>query len=491
MGASPPDWLWPGLLALTAGLVYLPGGAVWDDHTLILAHLVHLDGSELLGLWSAPVGGGEVGQGYYRPVATTALALLGRLGVPAIHALALLLHCASAVLLARALGGRSGALAAGLFAVHPLGSEVLGWASALPDALAVCLGLAAVLVSRRSLPAALLLGLLAALSKELGLVFLPLAALGGLAPRRAGLAGVGLIGAVLALRAVLGVGASWSVADRLELVPAALAWPLSSLLLPWPLTAVRDLLAVPGWVLPVGGLVLLLLAGGAARARAPRQALAGMLLVLLGPVLALPPTLDGYLAAERYAYLSLAGLAVWLHAVAGPLLDPGDRRVRAGGGLALVVALGLHLGTGPRWWSDTALFGSATRALPESSYAWHFLGVVSAQAGDLEAAEQAFARAVETGHPHPDDVGLRLRALVSLGRHEEALAWMATHAPEELDAAEVAWWARAAAGSGQAGRARELLRLLRVEGGWDGPEWVGELAVELGLEAPSPTPGRP
>ena len=62
-------------LSLLAASVYLPGGPVWDDHTLIGSRLASLDASGLLTLWRAPVGGGEVGAGYYRPLALTIMAI--------------------------------------------------------------------------------------------------------------------------------------------------------------------------------------------------------------------------------------------------------------------------------------------------------------------------------------------------------------------------------------------------------------------------------
>ena len=160
---------------------------------------------------------------------------------------------------------------------------------------------------------------------------------------------------------------------------------MGSLLLPWPLTAVRDLLAAPAWALHLGLLVTVLMALGARR---DRLALGGLLLALAGPVLALPPTLDGYLAAERYAYVSVLGLALWLAGVlgeerAGRCLSPEGGPWRTALMGVLVAWLGLHFATGMRWWTDEALFSAASRALPNSSYAWHFLGTARLREADL------------------------------------------------------------------------------------------------------------
>jgi len=452
-------------LAALASAPYLSGGPVWDDHTLIVQSLALLPLSELGTLWTQPVGGAGPGAGYYRPVAMTALAVLGRLGIPAIHLLAAALHVGSTALLWRLLGGSAAVL---LFAVHPMAGEVLGWASALPDALAVFFSLlAAVLLPRTVLGATLAL-LAGILSKETALLPFVFLALGGLLPLRPALSawGVAVVGAGAA-RLLAGTGADYAIWSHRHLIPAALAWPVASAGVPWPLTAVRDLLAAPAWVTPLG---VGLLGGMLWWGRRSRLALAGAALLLAAPALALPPTLDGYLAAERYLYPGLVGLAMWATA-----LKPPPRLLWLVGALAL----GSHLWRGPQWHSDRALFSAATRAMPSSSYAWHFYGMVAAQEGDMATAADAFGAAVETGHPHPLDRLLRLRALVESGQHEAACAWAADGPDDGLTAEYIAWWARAAWEAGRVDDARRLIGMLQTPDGWDGPPWVGALAAAV------------
>ena len=464
-------WPLPGFAALVTGLLYSSGGPVWDDHLLILGLLPEIAWADL---FLQPVGGGRVGSGYFRPLSMAAMKLLG--SIPGIHVLSALLHAGSALLLCSLLGrdGRA-VLAATVFAVHPMVSEPLAWASALPDVLSLHAGLWAVLLfhSGRQGPgaAAFVLGLLA---KETAC--LPLLAW-LLADRRPGKAWVhaGSAAAVyVLLRVFAGTEGGWQPGGAVE-AASAVAWPLASTVFPYPLTAVRDLHAVPGWVLPAGLLALLSLAAAAYRGGSWSRA--GFLLVLFGPLLALPPTLDGHLATERYAYPGMAGLAWALYGVL-----PRSSGWKAAVAISLL-CLPAHALRARDWKDDQALFQAAVRALPSSSYAWHFLGYVQHGQGLYGASADSLLKAVENGHPHPMDRGLRLESLVLAGRPEEALAWAEGGPQTGLDASYIAWWGRAAWLSGREGKAKELFGLLGRDGGYDGPGWVRDWA---GL--PSETP---
>jgi hypothetical protein len=396
------------------------------------------------------------------------LSLLGRISIPAVHLCIAVLHVVSSVVLLRLLRPLPAALlAAGIFAVHPMASEVLGWASALPDALSVTAALLAAVAGGPLLAG--VATLCALLAKESALLVLPALLAAGLAPRRLLPGWLGAVAIWLLLRTLSGVGAGWSWADRLHLVPAALLWPLSTMAIPHPLTAARDLLAVPGWSLALGGAVLL---AGLVAARRSRVALVGVGLAVAAAAIALPPTLDGYLAAERYAYVGLIGLALWVAAV----VPRSDGRLL---GAVALVSVGLHIHHGSRWSGDVPLFSAATRAIPESSFSWHLLGHALAREGRMSEAADAFGTAIRTGHPYPDDSQLHLIALVQSGRSAEALAWAEAGPREGLTAEWIAWWARAARDAGQSERARVLIGQLYDGGRWDGPAWVPELAAEL------------
>ncbi len=257
----------------------------------------------------------------------------------------------------------------------------------------------------------------------------------------------------------------------------ALLWTVGSLVFPWPLTPVRDLHAVPLTGLLAGLLVLL---GGPLLLRwrkAPALGWAGFALVVAAPLLALPPTLHGYLAAERYAYPGLVGFAALVAALAPALPAPSRPMAMALLGPALL----LHLLLAGRWADDRQLFSDAVDALPESAYAWHFLGQAEALAGDPAAAAVAFGEACARPHAHPLDRRLRLQALVLSGQATEAVAWAEAGPQEGLAAEDIAWWARAARDAGQPDDARRLLSMLREEGGWAGPDWVPALARDLGI----------
>jgi hypothetical protein len=205
---------------------------------------------------------------------------------------------------------------------------------------------------------------------------------------------------------------------------------------------------------------------------------AGLGLLVLAPVIALPTTLSGYLAAERYAYVGLLGLAAWGAAVLPA--SPGPSRIGLAGAATLAVVL--HARLAEPWTDDHALFSHATRALPESAYAWHFLGEAEAMQGDFDGAAVAFAAALERDHPHPLDGERLLQALVLAGDGEAAWAHAGRLPQEGLTADGVAWRARAARDAGAIPAARQLVALLRTDTGWDGPDWVAELAQDLGPE---------
>lgn len=473
---------WALVAGLLVGLPYALGGPVWDDHELILGRLVTLDGPGLAALWTGAVGQGEVGAGYLRPVSLTVLALVGRLGVPAVHLLAAVLHGGSAELLRRLVGRGPAGLGAGLlFAVHPVVAEVLGWASALPDALAVHLALWAAVVMGQNALIAGVLGLFAILSKESAYVLLPLVAWTVGAGARGRLAVGAAVGTGLALRLVMGVGAVGGGAVRPLLALEGLVHGLGLLVWPVSLSAVRDLRAADPSLQGIGAVALVALAVAAVRRPGARP---GVLLAVGAVAVALPTVMDGYLFGERYVYAAVPGLALALARVVGDrqLEQRGGRL--ALGGLVLIGALSHGLRS-VDWRTDLTLFTAAVEARPSDSSAWHLLGKARERAGDPAGAALAYRAAVERGFPYPTDFRDVVVMEVLAGDHDAAFRWAESGPTDGLRAEDLAWWARAAHGAGATDRARELLAPLRTSEGWAGPSWVPELARALALEQPS------
>ena len=135
-------------LILLSGVCLFPytqGGLVWDDHILLSEGL--WINESIANIWLQSVQGGEIATQYYRPIPMTIFALVH--SVLWLHVISLLVHMGSACLLCDWLRTRfentaiiyTGTL---LFTLHPIQTEVLGWASCLPDILAVHFGLWAV-----------------------------------------------------------------------------------------------------------------------------------------------------------------------------------------------------------------------------------------------------------------------------------------------------------------------------------------------------------
>lgn len=456
------------MAAAATGLFYLRSGFVWDDVPLIAQRLALLDVNGILSLWTGPVTESGPGSAYYRPVAMTVLALLGRVGPVAIHCFALLLHATSAYLLVRLCTGLRAPMLAGLiFALHPLVGEVLGWSSALPDALAVCLSLLAVFIGRRTPWLGFLVLLLGFWSKETAAIVAICVGVGTGNVRRiwvplTGAVVVGLVG-----RALAGVGATMVKQGNIDLLPDALGWAMSGLVWPMPLHVIRDVLVAPDMLVVVGWVLVLVLAMLSGRSRA---AWAGLALTLAAHAVAMPAVLDGYLLGARYSYPALVGLGLWVASVMPWRLRPWL--------LVLLAALALrvHAVDSQRWRTNLTLFDDVEDSAYGSGLAWHLYAMANLEASRFGEAGRAFDLALASKKPFPGDETLRIVAWVSAGEHRRAFEAAETGPKDALTAEHVAWWARAAWGAGERARARALLSQLRVHGGYDGPPWLGAFA---------------
>ena len=89
------EWLVPGFVAALVGVWYTGGTAVWDDHRIIEQGLRDVDFDVVQSIWASPVGGGEVGRQYYRPMAYTIMALVYQFGFVGLHVAAVICHAIS------------------------------------------------------------------------------------------------------------------------------------------------------------------------------------------------------------------------------------------------------------------------------------------------------------------------------------------------------------------------------------------------------------
>jgi hypothetical protein len=489
----------PGVVLVWTLLAFLPvvpnDFVNWDDYRMFLDNPAHLGswGDRLRGAWASH----RLGE--YMPVTWMSFALdrwLWDVDPPGYHLTSLLLHAVAALLvldlahrlLRRALGpeppGADGAgsslrvgaaVAALVFAVHPLRVEAVAWASARGTVLGGLLLVLSVLVyvagwergePRGGVPGRWLLGALllfaaSLLARATGLVLpavlvaldvYPLGRLGGgpgrwLGPgtRRVWLEKLAF--AALALLAVpMGflargdeVGDFWRFGYDL---PIALAWGVYSAafyvwktLLP---AGLSPLYPMPERGAPMLPAVLLSLAVVAAltgalvrlRRRWPGALTAWVVyLVVLAPLSGILPfgRLRG--VADRYTYVACIGWAV----VAGGAAAVGWRarargRVRRGwaggvgaGVLAILLGWSVLTWQQARIWQDgVTLWSWALGVVPGSPVAHNNLAWVLAHAGELERAETHARRAARAWPDHPAVLQTLARILAARGRLDEA-----------------------------------------------------------------------
>ena len=416
-------WVAPACLLLVAAAVApsLPGGFVWDDHSLVAAnpvldHPLRALASDLFG----PATGER--SDVYRPLFVLSLLPGHALGLGAgfERLVNLGLHLGAVALLARlgvALGAGHAAawLGAAAFGAHPGSLEAVAWIAGRQESLALLALLGATLAwarGRGALAGALLA--LAPFAKESMLVAPAVAGawmLGDRRPRLAPLAGaLAGAGAYLGVRAILGipVPAGAALLDPLGALGAALVRWAGLLALPWTADALPPYHPRPLWGAAAVALGLALAARAVGRRRV--AAVLGLLLPVVPGALAAAHT---GLVSDRYA---LTGLAA-----AGLLLGfaVGGRRWPAGALLA--VALGfLGARRAGDWTSDRALFAASLARDPaNAAAAFHVAHDLHVRGGDCAAAVPLYRR----GLGADPRAGTNLLAcLVALGRLDEALA---------------------------------------------------------------------
>jgi tetratricopeptide (TPR) repeat protein len=489
-------WAWAALVIAAAAVAYLPalrGGFVFDDHVLVAES--RLLRGPLWRLWlttSAPD---------YWPLTMSALWVQWRLwgSDPAgYHAVTLLLHAATAVLLWRVLlrlAVPGALLAAVLFAVHPASVESVAWISETKNTLSGVLFLGSILAfarydeERRRGPyaAAIALFALACLAKA-SAVLLPIVLLGIVFFRRGRVVRRDVLAALpfLAVGLVLGLvtvwfqqrnamaggwapprgpvqrlgEAAWALVtyQRNAVFPVGLGFVHE----PWSIGPGSPLFLLPLLALAAAALLLAL----RRRSPAARAALwaggyhALMVLPVLGFVdiawFSVGPV------ANHLQYLALMGPAALAGAAIATAVP--RERIAAGVAAALGIALGaITFGRAAEFRDDLTLWTAAVRDAPGSAYAHVQLGGALQEAGrSREALEQLLAAARVSREPSERERYLA-QWLLRNGRPAEAVAAAreVVRTTRDPEARSDAAWILLQAGQGA--EAEPILRALVAE----------------------------
>ena len=441
------------LIALAAVLPLLPtlrAAFVYDDTTIIRDNTLLRGWSALAHAWSAPywpTTGADV-SGLYRPLHVAVLSMLWNVGGGAawpFHLYSLALHSAVALavwwLLRRGVGTVAAAVGALWFATHPLHVEAVASAANTAELLVVGCTIALTWLLVRRSPRSGAAGVVAdwstalgcaaltaaaVLSKESGLLALPIAALTAwgwhpaAAERRGDLlrgrrrvwlaCGAALAVALLARTIVLGAPVArvsiaapgLDVLTPAERIVAMLSlWPRIARMIVWPgllapyygptiLPAERGGLAVLA-LLSALALVALALITARRGDRRPVVALAWVALSYLPASNLLTAT--GQLIADRTLFGATVGAALAL----GWAMDSVPRRARVA--LVIVAALAIARDTlasaryAVAWSSHRTLWERLVEVSPTEPRGYQLLGIDASQRGDTTRALPLLARA--------------------------------------------------------------------------------------------------
>jgi protein O-mannosyl-transferase len=373
-----------------------------------------------------------VAQNFYRPLFMLWLLVNRTLfGVDPFwwHLTSILLHVTASVLVyllaRRLLESAMGALVAALlFAVHPTKIEAVAWVSGVTEPMAGMFVLGSLLSflrwreqgKYRWMAVAVLAALAAMLSKETGIVVLPLAILSLWVYEGRDRAGNGmrsalpfiLVTALYLLARAFVVGglaqpvSALSTAETLTTLPSVVVFYLKHLVWPFDLSVYYDLPPTPSiaartFVIP---LIAVLVCGGAIlwlwQKTRDRAWLFGWtwVFIALAPVLYLRAFNLNDFVHDRYLYLPSVGLAI---AVASPFERWRERSVAAVPVAVFLVGV-LLFGTVaqvPYWKNNFVLFRRAYEISPRSEYALNNLGIEMEKRGDYDRAVSLYQAAIE------------------------------------------------------------------------------------------------
>ena len=414
-------------------------GFVWDDRALVLDNPHIQDFRQvprffLTDLWSLETTAET--SGYYRPLMSLSLAVdyaLFELEPAGYHLHNLLWHLlacgALAALLREMVPPKAALVGVAVFALHPVQSEAVVWVAARNDPMAAAYALAALalVVDREArgwrLPVAGGMAALALLAKE-SVLLLPLMLValdlgrGGMGRRRRYVALIIGMGATLTLRAFSAVGgavlptipAIWMALERAPIILAQ----LGSLLV-WP-SHLSGAYSIEWLTLPpertlLGALALVALLGLPLRLSPDRQrlAIAGLMIAVMAYLPAVLPIMSKGLLGERYLYLPMAGLVLWLGSV---IPQP---RILA---VLLVVPLCVfRIQTRLADWSDErVLWESAVRDVPGPFSHTGLAHSLNSDTGDRGRALQLFLRSLQDPLPYRGACGAPITTAFNSGR---------------------------------------------------------------------------
>jgi tetratricopeptide (TPR) repeat protein len=386
--------------------------------------------------------------GHYHPLTDLELAAEGALfgeKAPVRHAAGLLLHAANSalvfLLLAELLGSDLAALAGALlWALHPANAESAVWISERKNLLYAFFYLLALLAYLRRLsgrggpgPVFALFGL--ALLCKASAVTLPFALLaldwlkGRPLDRKNLLEKAGLLALALGftLAAAVAQGRQGALlaargASLFSFYAAKAVWPLRlSALYPY-----RETLAAFRASPLLYGLPAAVFAGllAAAVRRGRRLEAFGLLFFLVNILpFALIVPIGPAMAADRYLYVPLIGLALAVSAAAGPLLA--TRRARAAAGCVLLACLAAFAALTWRrarvWESGETLWSDVLARYPASETANLNMAQALLQKGDWPRAQEYLNTVLRLNPDNPDALYDLGTALAMAGRPAEAL----------------------------------------------------------------------
>jgi hypothetical protein len=469
-----PSWAW--LLVFVFPLLLYAGSLgvdfLMDDETIITANTRLAPGQGPLEIFRRPEQFADFTLPYYRPLVNVSYWVDRRLwgsNASGFHFTNLLLHWMATLLvftLARALMAEPlwAALAALLFAAHPIHTESVIMVQGRTDLLGtvlVSLSLLALLRALQATDGARILAagvasgvalLAALLSKEMAITWPALAALTvvaypntskGKTARIALLCSVGAaaLGVYFWMRGAVTGGAlpvdfSRIGTPGLGLVPITFVTYLGLLVWPFSFSFIRSISPPETWADPrilvsaiLASAILLSLALLTRRNRVAAAG-AGWMVITLLPVLNLFP-IPGFVVAERYLYLPSVGfcllLAAWIRRAAFTWATSKSHLALAAAVLLLLVAFTATIQVRAIQWQDpVGVFEFMARRTPNSFFVQNNLGLEYLSAGETQRAVDTLLRARELEPSNPavwNNLGVALRRSGRLSEARSAFEW--------------------------------------------------------------------